>query len=515
MLSLLCILEKESWYEIMLYVSTRGKTDMVSSAHAIASGLAADGGLFMPLEFSALSMTEICAMQDLPYGDRAVTVLSKFLTDFSEAELQECVTKAYSKEKFGGFPVPLHPVKENAAVLELWHGPTSAFKDMALQILPLLLTKAVVKTGESKKLVILVATSGDTGKAALAGFADVPGTEVIVFYPDNGVSAMQKRQMITQQGDNVHVVAVKGNFDDAQTGVKKLFADQKLTGLLKQSNLAFSSANSINWGRLVPQIVYYFSAYADAVKAGLIKAGDAINFSVPTGNFGDILAGYFAKIMGLPVHKFICASNSNNVLTDFLNTGEYNRKRKFFKTVSPSMDILVSSNLERLLYVETDHDAAMVDKWMNQLATEGSYKVGQKLQNKILEDFFGAWVDEEETKETIGSVYNSYNYLMDPHTSVAWRAMEKYRLLTSDDRFCVVLSTASPFKFNDTVLKAIEPDKDFGTLKTFDALRKLAEISKLPVPEKMAELENLPVKHFDVIETGNMENKVKEILQIK
>ena len=498
----------------MLYTSTRGQTEMICSAHAIAQGLADDGGLFMPQEFAHLSMTEICAMRKLPYGERAITVLSRFLTDFTEEELTECITKAYSKEKFSGFPVPLRQVKDNADVLELWHGPTAAFKDMALQILPLLLTRAVKKTGEQMKLVILVATSGDTGKAALAGFADIPGTEVIVFYPEEGVSDIQKRQMITQQGNNVHVVAVKGNFDDAQTGVKTLFGDKALTKELKEHNCAFSSANSINWGRLVPQIVYYFSAYADAVNAGRIKAGDLVNFSVPTGNFGDILAGFFAKIMGLPVNKFICASNSNKVLTDFINTGTYDKRREFYRTISPSMDILVSSNLERLLYVETEDNATQVAQWMNQLKETGVYSVGKNLQSKILQDFFGTWVDEFETKETIGNVYRDEKYLMDPHTAVAWRAMEKYRLLTSDETYCIVLSTASPFKFSTAVLEAIRPNEDFSGLGTFAELKKLEEISGLKIPLQMAALENLPVLHEDVVEKTELESTVKKILGI-
>ena len=362
---------------------------MVSSAHAISNGLAADGGLFVPKEFPAISLAEIDAMRGTPYSDRALTVLARFLTDYSEEELKTCVETAYSKERFGDFPAPLHMLKKDLDVLELWHGPTCAFKDMALQILPLFLTKAVVKTGEEKKLVILVATSGDTGKAAMAGFADVPETEVIVFYPQEGVSDIQKLQMVTQKGDNVHAVAVEGNFDDAQTGVKKLFGDKKLAEELDEHACAFSSANSINWGRLVPQIVYYFSAYAEAVNGGRVENGEPINFSVPTGNFGDILAGFYAKLMGLPVNKFICASNSNNVLTDFINTGVYNRKRPFHKTISPSMDILVSSNLERLLFEETGHNAAKVAGWMQELADKGEYSIDSELQSRILKDFFG------------------------------------------------------------------------------------------------------------------------------
>ncbi|MCH3951269.1 MAG: threonine synthase [Acidaminococcus sp.] len=499
----------------MLYVSTRGKTEMVSSAHAISSGLASDGGLFVPRDFPPVTRAEIDAMCDVSYEDRAVSVLSRFLTDYSEDELRECVGAAYSKEKFGSFPAPLHLLKKDVDVLELWHGPTCAFKDMALQILPHFLTKAIVKTGEQKKVVILVATSGDTGKAAMAGFADVPDTEVIVFYPHGGVSAVQELQMTTQRGANVHAVAVEGNFDDAQTGVKMLFGKEDLNNLLSENGCAFSSANSINWGRLVPQIVYYFSSYADAVKAGRIKNGTKINFSVPTGNFGDILAGYYAKLMGLPVNKFICASNTNNVLTDFINTGTYNRNRPFYKTISPSMDILVSSNLERLLYEKSDHNAAKVTEWMNSLKEKGTYSVGNEMQSAILNDFFGTWVDEIETKETISDVFANYGYTMDPHTAVAYKALEKYRLMTSDTTYTIVLSTASPFKFNDVVLSAINPDKYEGAkLEPFEAMKRLAEVTGLEIPKSMEELPELEVHKSDIVEPASMEAEVKKLLGI-
>lgn len=497
----------------MLYISTRGKTDMVSSAHAISNGLAADGGLFVPKEFPAVSLAEIDAMREAPYSERAYTVLSRFLTDYSEEELKDCVAKAYSKDKFGDFPAPLHLLRNDTDVLELWHGPTCAFKDMALQILPQFLTKAVVKTGEQKKLVILVATSGDTGKAAMAGFADVPETEVIVFYPQEGVSDIQKLQMVTQRGDNVHAVAVEGNFDDAQTGVKILFGSKKLGKELEDHGCAFSSANSINWGRLVPQIVYYFSAYADAVNGGRIENGAPVNFAVPTGNFGDILAGFYAKLMGLPVNKFICASNSNNVLTDFFNTGIYNRNRVFHKTISPSMDILVSSNLERLLFEETGHNAPQVAAWMQELNEKGEYNVGTELQNQILKDFFGTWVDEVETRETIGDVFNNYSYVLDPHTAVAYKALEKYRTMTSDPTYSIVLSTASPFKFNDVVLASIDPDDYEGkTLNPFDAMKTLSQMAKMPVPQSMEELPALKVRQSDVVEKDGLEGEVKKIL---
>lgn len=498
----------------MLYLSTRGKTEMVSSAHAITGGLATDGGLYVPQEYPGLSKAEIDAMGSCDYKKRAMTVLSKFLTDFSETELKECIDTAYDPSKFGGFPAPLHPLTNDIDILELWHGPTSAFKDMALQILPSLLTKSIVKTGEQKKVIILVATSGDTGKAALAGFADVPGTEIIVFYPQNGVSPMQKKQMITQQGTNVHVVAVKGNFDDAQKGVKEILGDKELGKLLAEKGAALSSANSINWGRLVPQIVYYFSAYADAIAKGKINIGDSINFSVPTGNFGDIFAGFIAKLMGLPVNKLICASNSNNVLTDFINTGTYNKKREFHKTISPSMDILVSSNLERLLYEVTDHDSVQVSKWMEELQTKGTYSVDRNIQERILNTFFGTWVDEIETSETIGNVFTNYRYLLDPHTAVAYRALEKYRLLTSDNTYSIVLSTASPFKFSKVVLSALEPDADFTHLDDFQILDKLSTISGIAVPANLAGLKEAPVLHLGVIPKEEMENQVKVELNL-
>ena len=432
---------------------------------------------------------------------------------YTKEELFECADAAYSQTKFGAEPVPLRKVNESTDVLELWHGPTSAFKDMALQILPHLLTKAIAKTGESNKVVILVATSGDTGKAALEGFANVKDTEIIVFYPDDGVSAIQKRQMLTQAGDNVRVIGIQGNFDDAQRGVKELFGDTALEEELQRKGYVFSSANSINWGRLVPQIVYYFSAYSDAVANGRIKAGEKINFAVPTGNFGDILAGYYAKLMGLPVAKFICASNSNNVLSDFINTGIYDRRREFYKTVSPSMDILVSSNLERLLYSITEDDAAKVSEWMQQLTANGTYNVGEKVNNRILEEFFGAWVDELETKETIGRVFNDNEYLMDPHTAVAWRACEKYRLVSSDDTYCIVLSTASPYKFSDVVLEAAGSEED-AKLEPFDGLRKLHALSGLPIPEPMLAMEKMPILHQEVIESADMKKAVETALKL-
>ena len=495
----------------MLYVSTRGKTDLVSSAHAITRGLAGDGGLFVPQNIPAMRMVDIKAMEHKPYTERAIDVLLQYLTDFSEDELRECVNAAYAKDKFGDNPVPLVQVNENTGVLELWHGPTSAFKDMALQLLPHLLTRSMQKTGETNKVVILVATSGDTGKAALEGFADVEGTQIIVFYPSEGVSDIQKRQMITQAGKNVKVFGIEGNFDDAQRGVKEIFGNKAMSDELEKKGYTFSSANSINWGRLVPQIVYYFSAYVDAIKAGKISAGDAINFVVPTGNFGDILAGYYAKLMGLPIDRLLCASNSNNVLTDFINSGVYDKRRDFYKTISPSMDILVSSNLERLLYNVSDGDAVRVAEYMQRLNNEGFYQVDSDDLKRIQSEFFGAWVDELETKEAISRIYSDYHYLMDTHTAVAWRALEKYRFLTSDETYTVVLSTASPYKFADSVLEALD-DKEQPKGEPFALLHKLNEETGVEIPPRMLVLEELPVLHSEVIPSDKMELAVMKNL---
>lgn len=488
----------------MVFVSTRGDADIVTSAYAINRGLAKDGGLFVPQEFPQMSLEEIAALGKMSYQERAVYVLKQFLTDYTEEELRNCVSKAYTEEKFGKNPVPLVQVNANTGVLELWHGPTSAFKDMALQLLPHLLLEAKKKTGEEHKIVILVATSGDTGKAALEGFADVEGTEIMVFYPSEGVSNIQKRQMTTQVGKNVNVFGIEGNFDDAQRGVKEIFSNKILAKSLEEKGFVFSSANSINWGRLAPQIVYYFSAYVDAVAAKKIKLGDEINFVVPTGNFGDILAGYYAKKMGLPVKRLLCASNSNNVLTDFINTGVYDKRREFFKTVSPSMDILVSSNLERLLYHVSEGNTSKVAGYMQKLNTEGIYEVEREALRQVRSEFFGAWVDELETKETIGRVYKENGYVMDTHTAVAWRALEKYRYLPEDDgTYSVVLSTASPYKFADSVLSAIDNKEVTGN--PFDLLRELNAQTGMEIPSRMLALETAEILHKEVIQADKME----------
>ena len=498
----------------MLFVSTRGQVGKVSSAHAIKEGLAGDGGLFVPQTFPYLSLETILGMNTLSYEQCAAMILGFFLTDYSAEELAGCAAAAYSVEKFGEDPAPLRKVGEHTDVLELWHGPTMAFKDIALQILPHLMTKAQEKTGSDIRIVILVATSGDTGKAALEGFADVPGTEIIVFYPEDGVSQVQKLQMVTQTGDNTKVFGIRGNFDDAQRGVKETFGDAVLEKELKECGWTFSSANSINWGRLAPQITYYFKAYADAVAKERIRPGEKIIFSVPTGNFGDILAGYYAKKMGLPVKCFICASNSNNVLTDFINTGVYDKNRVLNKTVSPSMDILVSSNLERLLFDLTENDAGQVAEWMKQLNTEGKYQVPKEVSERVRDLFFAAWIDERETIDTIGRVHNDFEYLIDPHTAVAWRAAEKYRLLSSDDSYIVVLSTASPYKFCKTVLEGIGKVEGLNENDPFDAAYRLAEETETSVPPQVTALETLPVLHKDVIAAEEMSQHIKMTLGI-
>ncbi len=499
----------------MLYKSTRGNCSNVSSAEAIKRGLAADGGLFVPEKIVKFDNEQILKMSNMTYQQRALQVLTEYLDDYTETELTECVSQAYTAEKFETEAIaPLYKLYDSVNVLELWHGPTSAFKDMALQILPHFLVKALKKTGEKEDIVILVATSGDTGKAALEGFKDVDGTEIIVFYPSEGVSQIQKMQMVTQEGNNVHSIAVKGNFDDAQNGVKRIFSDEEVADLMHDNGFKFSSANSINWGRLVPQIVYYFSAYADMLKNNEIEVGEKINFVVPTGNFGNILAAYYAMQMGLPVNKLICASNDNNVLTDFINTGVYDRNREFKKTLSPSMDILISSNLERLLYLVTDGDAQAVSHWMNKLKNDGAYTVDQESRKKIQNTFWAGYSNDSDTLKTIESVYKETGYVLDTHTAVAVDVYDKYVISTSDITKTVIVSTASPFKFNESVVRAIAGE-DAVTGKTeFELLSVLSEKSGMQIPAPLKELDKKPVLHKDVCEPMAMIDKVMGALNI-
>lgn len=489
----------------MNYVSTRGNDQKLTAAEAIITGIADDGGLFVPTEIPSVTLDFVANLANATYLERALQILSLFLADYSREELIGCIERAYGGSKFDAPDIaPLHSVGD-MTLLELWHGPTSAFKDMALQLLPQLLSEALSKTGENNQIMILTATSGDTGKAALAGFCDVPQTKIAVFYPDAGVSQIQRLQMITQPGKNVSVVAVKGNFDDAQSGVKAIFANPDLNDKLAGVAIKLSSANSINWGRLVPQIVYYFSAYADMVKSGSIQNGDPVNFTVPTGNFGNILAGFYARQMGLPIGHLICASNQNNVLTDFLQTGYYDRNREFFKTITPSMDILISSNLERLLYHLTG-DSAQIQTWMDELAKEGRYDCGVNMIQRMQNYFWADWANDEQTSKAIRDVYDSHHYVMDPHTAVAWVVAHTYQRKTDDFRPMVVVSTASPYKFNDSVLSAL--GVDIGDKKWASLLDGLAEKNDDPIPQGLAMLKGAAIMHETVCQKEDMAAEV-------
>lgn len=491
----------------MKYVSTReGKTG-VTASQAIVQGLAPDGGLFVPTEIPSVNEDFIREMCALDYRARAVKILGLFLEEFPEEELAAIAAASYGNNFDAPAIAPLQELDDRTAVLELWHGPTSAFKDMALQIMPRLLTASLRKNGEERTVSILVATSGDTGKAALEGFRDVPGTRIMVFYPKDGVSQIQQLQMSTQEGGNVNVVSVKGNFDDCQTGVKKIFGDSDFAAKLNERGFFLSSANSINWGRLVPQVVYYFSAYCDWVNAGRIALGDRIDFCVPTGNFGNILAGWFAKNMGLPVGKFLCASNDNNVLTDFLETGVYDRNRPFYLTGSPSMDILVSSNLERLLYCVT-RDPALVAGYMRQLNETGRYEVGPEVLDRIRADFIGGFCRDAQSREEIGRLWRD-GYLMDTHTAVASRVLADHRARTSDRTPCVIVSTASPFKFGGAVLEALGVVTD----ETGPALMdELSAFTGVAAPKPLAALAGKPVRFRRWVEKKDMEAAVSEFL---
>lgn len=494
----------------MKYSSTRGNEVAIDSAEAIVQGLAADGGLFVPDSLPQVDASFISSLGELNYEERAAKVLGLFLTDYTADEIKGCVERAYGNNKFDAAMRAPVTMFDDVSVLELWHGPTSAFKDMALQLLPQLMSTALKKTGEKAEVLILVATSGDTGKAALEGFRDVDQIKIMVFYPEGGVSRIQQAQMLTQEGANVNVTAVRGNFDDAQSGVKKIFSDEVFGKELLNKGVKLSSANSINWGRLVPQIVYYFSAYADMVKAGKIKAGEAINFTVPTGNFGDILAGFYAKCMGLPVNKLICASNANNVLTDFLRTGIYDRNRDFHKTITPSMDILISSNLERLLYHVTG-DKTKVADWMNELKETGRYDVGADTLAKIKETFWADWTSDDDTEKLIAKVYKEKHYVPDTHTAVAWQVAQNYVAATGDKHKMVVVSTASPYKFNGSVLEALGVNtKDVDEFKLLD---KLHELNENPIPQGLNSLRNKAFIHKDVCDADGMKQAVLHFVE--
>lgn len=498
----------------MNYRSTRNSAEVVSSAQAIAMGISKDGGLFVPETIPQMPLEEIGSLIEENYVQRAEYILAKFLTDFSMDELGYCVRSAYTAEKFGSDKIAeLARLGEGTYMLELWHGPTCAFKDMALQLLPYLLTISVQKTIANKEVVILVATSGDTGKAALEGFKDVEGTRILVFYPEDGVSPMQKLQMTTQEGDNVAVCAINGNFDDAQSAVKSIFTNAQIKAQLAEKNMMFSSANSINWGRLVPQIVYYFSTYCDMLDMGKINPGEEINVVVPTGNFGNILAGYYAKQMGLPIKTLVCASNSNNVLTDFLKTGTYDRNRAFYTTTSPSMDILISSNLERLLYHMSGEDDKLISDLMNKLSAEGKYTVSDELIAKIQKTFDAGYTSEENVDATIKSHFDEYNYLCDTHTAVAVKVYDEYVKSTGDDIPAVIDSTASPYKFSASVLDAVTGGNK-PELDEFEMVDELNRVTGADVPKPLASLKDKEVRFTDVCDKEDMSQMVFKLLNL-
>ncbi len=485
----------------MRLVSSRNDSETISTAKAMIKGLSCDGGLFTPLLEGEI--IDLGSLQNLSYKDLATKIISFFIRDFSEEEIKECVNKAYD-DKFDDPQItPLKKINDGH-ILELWHGPTSAFKDVALTLLPHLLTKAYQKDNCNKTLAILTATSGDTGKAALASFADVPNTAITVFYPEIGVSDIQKRQMATSIGNNVEVIAVKGNFDDCQRLIKKATTNKDI--LKDLDNVTISSANSINVGRLIPQIVYYYYAYIKLVENKQINLYDKINFCVPTGNFGNILAGYLAKESGLPINKLICASNSNNILTDFINTGIYDLHRSFYPTMSPSMDILISSNLERLLYLLYE-DSNKINELMKKLDEDKYYQVDENVLKKLQKDFKAYWTSEDETSETIKELYEKEKVLIDPHTAVALSAAKKYKNETDDHSQTVILSTANPYKFTADVLKAISDEQ---IEDPFVALRKLEDISRTEAPKKLKELEQLPIRFKRSIEINDGMNVIRK-----
>lgn len=494
----------------MQYKSTRDSAVSVTSAQAILQGISADGGLFVPDSMPWFSYDELQDMARTSFCERAVQVLGRFLTDYTTEELRACLGAAYTREKFETDSIaPIYELDSGLYLLELWHGPTCAFKDMALQVLPRLLVKAKEKRSEQGTAVILVATSGDTGKAALEGFRDVDGTRILVFYPQQGVSTIQKRQMATQEGKNVGVCAVHGNFDDAQTAVKEAFTDPAMKKALSKHGMFFSSANSINWGRLVPQVAYYVAAYCDLLRNNRVTSGEPVNVAVPTGNFGNILAAYYAKRIGIPIHRLICASNANNVLADFLQTGVYDRDRPFYTTISPSMDILVSSNLERLLYELTGCDDQKIRLWMRELSETGRYQVDGAVQQRLAEHFSASFCNDDETRETIRSLYQTYHYVCDPHTAVAMHVYEDYRKKTGDTTKTIVASTASPFKFADDVLAALGKDANTDGFKN---IAQLSALSMQSAPKQLTALKDKSVRFKESCEKAEIKNYVLKTL---
>lgn len=493
----------------ILYNSTRSKSAPVTASEAILKGLSEDGGLFVPDQIPAFDKS-FRELSEMTYGQAAYEVMKLYLSDFTEQELKDCIAKAYDS-KFDTEEIAPMTEAEGAFFLELFHGPTIAFKDMALSILPHLLITSAKKNHIKNEIVILTATSGDTGKAALAGFADVEGTRIIVFYPKNGVSPIQEKQMITQKGKNTYVVGIHGNFDDAQTGVKNIFGDKELAAYMAEKGFQFSSANSINIGRLVPQIVYYVYAYVKLLKEERIKDGETINVVVPTGNFGNILAAFYAKQMGLPIGKLICASNKNKVLFDFFRTGTYDRNREFVLTSSPSMDILISSNLERLIYRLTGNDPEINKDFMTALGSSGAYSITEAMKEN-LQDFYGNYADEEETAETICRLYEDTGYVIDTHTAVAACVYQKYRKETNDQTAAVIASTASPYKFTRSVMTAI--DDRYREMEDFELVDELCRLSGTEIPEAIREIREAPILHDHVCEKAEMKQTVMDFLGI-
>ncbi len=488
----------------MFYKSTRDSSVNATSAQAISQGISTDGGLFVPSFVPKISLEEIKELGSKNYAERAFFIFSKFLTDFSDVEIKFCVENAYNDKKFETENIAeISHLFDGTYMLELWHGPTCAFKDMALQILPYLLTTSIKKLKNDKKIVILVATSGDTGKAALEGFKDVDGTQILVFYPVEGVSDIQKLQMASQEGENLAVCAIKGNFDDAQTGVKQIFTNDEIKSELAEKNMMFSSANSINWGRLAPQIIYYISAYSTLVENNEIALGDKINIAVPTGNFGNILAAFYAKQMGLPVNKLICASNANNILTDFINTGIYDRNREFHTTISPSMDIIISSNLERLLYHLCGENDEQIKTWFNALSDCGKYEVSDAVKTEISNNFYAGFCDDTQTKALIKDVFNKYSYTCDTHTAVAVKVYNDYKKATGDTTKTIIASTANPYKFADSVLEALTGEI-YDNCDAFEVAQKLESITKMPIPASLTELKGKKIRFSKIADKSEM-----------
>ena len=493
----------------MKYISTRGASaEGVSSAYAIKTGLASDGGLFMPESIPNIDLDFIKSLIPLSYPERAAKILSLFLTDFEYEELLADAEGAYGSGKFNPSPAPVTKIDDDKYMLELWHGPTSAFKDMALQIMPRLFSRSLKKCNEDRCALILVATSGDTGKAALEGYRDVPGTKIQVFYPIDGVSRVQKMQMQTQEGENVSVVGIVGNFDDAQSGVKKIFSDEGFRERLNESGVFLSSANSINWGRLVPQIAYYVSAYCDMYKDGVIKEGEKIDVCVPTGNFGNIFAGYIAKLMGTPIDKLVCASNKNNVLTEFLETGRYNKNRAFHTTMSPSMDILISSNLERLLYLTLGTEKTKY--YMEKLAGEGEYTIEADELAKIKESFVGYYTDEDACKAALKSTYENKNRLVDTHTSVAISASERYMSNYKTTAKMLVVSTASTYKFASDAILSLTGERPIDEI---GALDRLNEMTGVEIPTPLKNILGKSIRHASIIDKQEMKETVEAFVR--